>query len=348
MPGEAEAKQCVERRWMLSYRELFSFFFLWFLLVFCLDQCWDQRHSDGTDKQLFFLWERRKRNPVSYFARLSTTPAMLIEFAPVIKLKWIIFLDRLVASALWKLSPSTESTVFRFLHQAASSKQSHLWLDEAVYHYFCSVSPKKPTYWFSGHISVPLKASPNMSWWGNHHACFPLTLPWNPAQLGSRCTALTWHQADSNWAWISALHCFSSLSFHLLYGCAASHWGCKCWRTGAGIFPFLLVHTEWCYDPSASAWKQIYWWIPSWGDSSRNELQMPLEDLFHCWPVCFEQWVPFSCVSPHIGFIHFFNFLLSFHFPSICLPYEASKEIITSSMPARRQGWVHQCFDHDK
>lgn len=44
----------------------------------------------------------KKRNPVSYFAQLFTIPAMLIEFAPMIKVKWmlIIFLDRLLASAL--------------------------------------------------------------------------------------------------------------------------------------------------------------------------------------------------------------------------------------------------------
>lgn len=55
-----------------------------------------------TNNFFFFLWERRKRNPVSYFAQLSTIPAMLIEFASVIKLKWmlIIFLDRLLAPAL--------------------------------------------------------------------------------------------------------------------------------------------------------------------------------------------------------------------------------------------------------
>lgn len=149
--------------------------------------------------------------------------------------------------------------------------------------------------------------------------------------------ALYWSELTATELSFCALPCFSSLSFHHLYGYAASDRGCKWWRTGAGILPAC----PWCYGPSASAWKLIYWLIPSWGNSRRNELQMPLEDLFHCWPVCFEQWVPFSSVSPHISFIHCLDFLLSFNFSFIFLPYEASKEIITSSMPARRQGWVH-------
>lgn len=174
--------------------------------------------------------------------------------------------------------------------------------------------------------------------WGNHHASFPLILPWTPLCWEADMLAYLASGRQELRLSFCAFHCFSSLSFHLLLWCAASNRGCKWCRTGAGI---LLVHAEWCYDPSESAWKPIHWLIPSWRDSSRNELQMPSEDPFHGWPACFEQWVPFSCVSPHICFIHFLDFLLSFHYPFIFLPHEASKEMITISMPARRQGWDH-------
>lgn len=52
---------CGEKIDALFQRAFFIFFFDCFLFC-CLDQCWDQRHSDGTDKQLFFLWERRKKS----------------------------------------------------------------------------------------------------------------------------------------------------------------------------------------------------------------------------------------------------------------------------------------------
>lgn len=109
-----------------------------------------------------------------------------------------------------------------------------------------------------------------------------------------------------------ALHFFRSLSFHILSWCAASNRGCKWCRTGAGV---LLVCAAWCCDPSESAWKLIHWLIPSWCGSSRNEPQMPSKEPFHCWPACFEQWIPFSCVSPHM-FYPFSSFpsLLSFSF----------------------------------
>lgn len=239
--GEAEAKQCVERRWMLSYRELFFFFFLCLLLVFLLTSVlrskafwWDWQ----TTFFFFFLWERRKRNPVSYFAQLFTMPAMLIEFAPVVKLKWmlIIVLDTLLASALWKLPPSSESSAFRALHQAASSKQSSclpLFL-------LCQSQESHLLVLWSRHC-----ASEKLP---KYEVTTLLVFLWYflSAGKGMCCTYLAEGRQELRFS-SCALHCLSSLSFY-----TASSRACKWWRTGTDRHPFCL-----------SMQKLIYWLIPS-------------------------------------------------------------------------------------
>lgn len=234
--GEAEAKQCGERRWMLSYRELFHFF-LWFLVFLLRSVLRSKAFWRDWKAAFFFLWERRKRNPVSYFAQLSTVPAMLIEFAPVIKLKWmlIIFLDRLVASALWKVPPSSESFVFRALHQAASSKHSQPMTGSSCLPLFllCQVQETLLLILWSRHC-----ASEKLT---KYEVTTMLVFLWyflKPLSAGKWmcCTYLASGRQELRLSFC-ALHCFSSLSFHLLYGCAASNRVFKGYRTGVGILP---------------------------------------------------------------------------------------------------------------
>lgn len=69
-----------------SSRESFSFF-LSFLLGLLLRSVLRSKAFWWDWQAPSFLWERRKRSPISYFAQLSTVPSLLIEFASVIKLK---------------------------------------------------------------------------------------------------------------------------------------------------------------------------------------------------------------------------------------------------------------------
>lgn len=186
----------------------------------------------------FFLWERRKRNPVSYFAQLFTMPAMLIEFAPVVKLKWmlIIVLDTLLASALWKLPPSSESSAFRALHQAASSKQSSclpLFL-------LCQSQESHLLVLWSRHC-----ASEKLP---KYEVTTLLVFLWYflSAGKGMCCTYLAEGRQELRFS-SCALHCLTSLSFY-----TASSRACKWWRTGTDRHPFCL-----------SMQKLIYWLIPS-------------------------------------------------------------------------------------